>query len=135
EGVVRTGLDQQGVYQVGVVGEAELQVEQAAADQAGAVLVGLGVVRTAHAGADLGVQDQALAVDHAGAVAQTEAALAVVGGEIVAFVAHRGGQLAVLAQLQRAAGAGGVAVGGGLALAVGAAVVGGLRVLGAGAQA
>src|SRR5690606_11390111 len=71
----------------------------------------------------------------AGTVAKAEAALAVVGGEIVALVAHRGGQLAVLAQLQRAAGAGGVAGGGGLALAAAAAGVGGLGVFGAGAQA
>ncbi|KAG1166651.1 hypothetical protein G6F35_018068 [Rhizopus arrhizus] len=62
----------------------------------------------------------------AGAVAQAERTLAVVGGEVVALGTHRRGQLAVLAQLQRAAGAAGVAVGGGVVATGGGAVVGGL---------
>ncbi|MNS92686.1 hypothetical protein D3C72_1268300 [compost metagenome] len=134
EGVVRTGFDQQGVDQVGVVGQRVLQVEQAATDQAGAGAVVLGAVGAAHTGADLRVERETLGVPQPGAVTQTERALAIVGGEIVALVTHRGRQLAVLAQLQRAAGAAGVAVGGGVAALGGGAVVVGFHVLRARAQ-
>ncbi|KAG0779498.1 hypothetical protein G6F22_010603 [Rhizopus arrhizus] len=135
EGVVRTGFDQQGVDQVGVVGQRVLQVEQAATDHAGTGAVVLGAVGAAHTGADLRVEGEALGVPQAGAVAQAERTLAVVGGEVVALGTHRRGQLAVLAQLQRAAGAAGVAVGGGVVATGGGAVVGGLGHLRARAQA
>jgi len=135
EGVVRPRFDQQRVHQVGVRGQRVLEIEQATADQAGAGRVVFGVVGAAHTGTDLRIHVEALAVDDPGAVTQTERTLAVVGGEIVALVTHGGGDLAVFAQLQRAAGTAGVAVGGGVAAADGGAVVIGIGVLRARAQA
>ena len=100
-GVVFARFHQQRVDQIGVVGDGVFQVEQTTADQPGLVAVVVAVVCAADTRADLRIQIKTIGIDQARAVTDTEGGQAVVGGEVIVFVAAGRGELAVFAQLQR----------------------------------
>src|SRR5690606_25508097 len=135
EGVVLSGLDQQGVEQFGVAGQLVAQVQQAASDQAALHLAVERGARAAVTRTDFTGELGALVVDETAAQADGHRALVVVGGEVVVLVAAVGRQVVARVEAVGAGAGDVVAVGAGLVAALLDAVAVGVALdLGARAQ-